>query len=115
MKETADLKRVQAMADAFADERLRWLIGKGDVLVQNGELTQEKFKELVKKTIHEEYTRNYILQELTDGPKTVSKIAKATQLDPDRVLWNLLAMMKWNKVEITGEEKREYLYTIKEF
>ncbi len=115
MKETADLQRVQAMADAFADERLRWLIGKGDVLVQNGELTQEKFKDLITKTIHEEYTRNYIMQQLTDGPKTVAAIAKATQLEPDRVLWNLLAMMKWNKVEIAGEQKREYLYTVKEF
>ena len=115
MKETADLKRVQAMADAFADERLRWLIGKGDVLVQNGELTQEKFKDLIKKTIHEEYTRNYILQQLAEGPKTVAAISKATQLESDRALWNLLAMMKWNKVEIAGEEKREYIYAIKEF
>ena len=115
MKETANLERVQAMADAFADERLRWLIGKGDVLVQNGELTQGKFKDLMKKTIHEEYTRNYILQQLKEGPKTVAAISKATKLESDHVLWNLLAMMKWNKVEIAGEEKREYLYTIKEF
>ncbi|MFW9913616.1 MAG: hypothetical protein ACFFEU_14150 [Candidatus Thorarchaeota archaeon] len=114
MKETATLERVQAMADAFADERLRWLMGKGDVLVQNGELTQEKFKDLIKKTVHEEYTRNYILHKLADGPKTVTTISKATQLESDRVLWNLLAMMKWNKVEIAGVEKREYLYTIKE-
>jgi predicted Rossmann fold nucleotide-binding protein DprA/Smf involved in DNA uptake len=115
MKETADIKRVEAMADAFADERLRWLIGKGDVLVQNGELTHEKFGNLIKKTIHEEYTRNYIMKQLTDGPKTVQEIASATNLESHHVLWNLLAMMKWNKVEIAGEHKHEYIYAIKEF
>ncbi|MFW9862449.1 MAG: hypothetical protein ACFFEX_11640 [Candidatus Thorarchaeota archaeon] len=111
MKETVDSDRIQAMADAFADERLRWLIGKGDVLVQNGELTQEKFKELMEKTIQEEYERHYIMKHMSDSPVTVSQIAKATGLEPHRVLWNILALMKWNKVEIVGEEKREYLYS----
>ena len=110
MKETVDSDRIQAMADAFADERLRWLIGKGDVLVQNGELTQERFRELMDKTIQEEYERHYIMRQLDDGPVTVSNIAKATGLETHRVLWNVLALMKWNKVEIVGEEKREYLY-----
>ena len=110
MRETVDEDRIQAMADAFADERLRWLIGKGDVLVQNGELTQEKFKELVDKTIKEEFERHYIMKQLNDGPVTVSKVSKATGLEPHRVLWNILALMKWNRVEIAGEEKREYLY-----
>ncbi|MFW9966900.1 MAG: hypothetical protein ACFFEA_07085 [Candidatus Thorarchaeota archaeon] len=110
MKETADIDRIQAMADAFADERLRWLIGKGDVLVQNGELTQEKFKELVDKSIQDEFERHYIMIQLKDGSAPISKIAKSTGLEPHRVLWNILALMKWNMVEITGVEKREYLY-----
>lgn len=110
MKETVDSDRMQAMADAFADERLRWLIGKGDVLVQNGELTQDKFKELMDKTIQEEYERHYIMKQLNDGPVSVSKIAKKTGLEPHRVLWNILALMKWNRVEIASVEKREYLY-----
>ncbi|MFX1261622.1 MAG: hypothetical protein ACFFAZ_06010 [Promethearchaeota archaeon] len=110
MRETVDSSRIEAMVDAFGDERLRWLIGKGDVLVQNGELTQERFKELVDKTIQEEYERHYILKQLDDGFATVSQIARATELEPHRVLWNILALMKWNEVEIVGEEKREYLY-----
>jgi hypothetical protein len=29
-------------------------------------------------------------------------------------LENLLAMMKWNRVEIVNEKKREYVYALKE-
>jgi len=114
MQETADSSKVEAMAKAFADERLRWLIGKGDVLVQRGELTEDRFKELVDIAIREEFERNIILKQIEDGPRSVSKIAKAAKMESDRVLWNLLAMMKWNQVEIVGEEKREYLYAVKE-
>ena len=110
MKETVDNDRIQAMAVHAIEDGADLGVGKGDVIVQNGELTQEKFKELVDKTIKEEFERHYIMKQLNDGPVTVSKISKATGLEPHRVLWNILALMKWNRVEIAGEEKREYLY-----
>ena len=112
MKERANLARVKAMADAFSEERLRWLIGKGDVQVQRGDLSEEKFKELTNMAITEEFERNYIMQHLSKGPATVKEIAKTTKMEPDRVLWNLLAMMKWNRVEIVGDKKREYIFSM---
>ncbi len=112
MTEKADLARVKAMADAFSQERLRWLIGKGDVQIQRGDLTEEKFKELTKMAITEEFERNYILQHLSHGPATVKEIAKTTKFEPHRVLWNLLAMMKWNAVEIVGDKNREYIFSM---
>jgi predicted Rossmann fold nucleotide-binding protein DprA/Smf involved in DNA uptake len=112
MTERANLARVKAMADAFSEERLRWLIGKGDVQVQRGDLTEEKFKELTKMAITEEFERNYIMQHLSNGPATVKEIAKTTKMEPHRVLWNLLAMMKWNRVEIVGDRKREYVFSM---
>jgi predicted Rossmann fold nucleotide-binding protein DprA/Smf involved in DNA uptake len=114
MKETANLEKVEAAADAFGSERLRWLIGKGDVLVQKGELTPERLQELLTQTVREEIDRSHILREIQDGPATVTEIAKVTKMEKDYILENLLAMIKWNEVEIVGDEKREYIYARKE-
>jgi predicted Rossmann fold nucleotide-binding protein DprA/Smf involved in DNA uptake len=114
MKETANLNRIQAAADAFADERLRWLIGKGDILIEKGELTKERLMQLMEQTVREEIDRKRILREIQDGPATITEIAKATKMEKDYILENLLAMMKWNLVEIVGDENREYIYARKE-
>ncbi len=114
MKEMANLDKLEAATDAFAGERLRWLIGKGDVLVQRGDLTTERLQELMEQTVREEIDRSHILRELRDGPATVSEIAKATKMEKDYILENLLALMKWNMIEIVGDENREYIYAKKE-
>ncbi len=114
MKETANLDKVEAAAQAFGGERLRWLIGKGDVLVQRGELTPERLQELMVQTVKEEIDRSHILQEIRDGPATISELAKATKMEKDYLLENLLALLKWNEVEIVGEANREYVYARKE-
>ena len=51
---------------------------------------------------------------MKDGPATITEIAKATMMEKDYILENLLALMKWNMVEIVGEDKREYIYARKE-
>nr|KXH71065.1 MAG: hypothetical protein AM325_15275 [Candidatus Thorarchaeota archaeon SMTZ1-45] len=114
MKETANLDKLEAAAAAFGDERLRWLVGKGDILVQRGELTQERLKQLMEQTVREEIDRNHIMREIRDGPATITEIAKGANMEKDYILENLLALMKWNLVEIVGEENREYIYARKE-
>jgi hypothetical protein len=114
MNEKATMDTIDAAIEAFGSERLRWLVGKGDVLIQYGELTKERYDQLVKQTVREEIERSIIRKHLEDSPRPVSYLAKKTKLDSDVILWNLLAMMKWNQVEIVGEEKREYLYSQKE-
>jgi len=112
--ETVTLEKIEAAIDAFSRERVRWLVGKGDILIQNGELSQERYNELVQKTVRDEIHRSLILQQFDELPKTVSSLTKSTDLESDLILWNLLAMLKWNQVEIVGEEKHEYLYARKE-
>lgn len=114
MKESADLDKLEAASAAFGDERLRWLIGKGDVLVQRGDLTPERLNQLMEQTVREEIDRNHILREIRDGPATITEIAKATKMEKDYILENLLALMKWNAVEIVGDENQEYIYARKE-
>ncbi|MGY5860037.1 MAG: hypothetical protein RTU63_11760 [Candidatus Thorarchaeota archaeon] len=114
MKETANLDMLEAAGDAFESERLRWLIGKGDVLVHRGELTPERLQELMEQTVREEIDRSRLLLEIREGPATITEIAKATKMEKDYILENLLAMMKWNQVEIIGDENHEYIYARKE-
>ncbi len=110
MKETARVEDIDAALDAFGGERLRWLVGKGDVLIQKEDLTKERYDELVEKTVREEIERSTIIKHLDAGPQTITYLAKKTKFDSDVVLWNLLAMMKWNQIEIVGVDKREYIY-----
>ncbi|MHA2360126.1 MAG: hypothetical protein ACXAB5_07620 [Candidatus Thorarchaeota archaeon] len=114
MKETANQEKIEAAAEAFGNERLRWLIGKGDVLVQKGELTPERLQGLMEQTVKEEIDRSHILREIRDGPATITELAKATKMEKYYILENLLALIKWNQVEIVGDEKREYIYARKE-
>jgi predicted Rossmann fold nucleotide-binding protein DprA/Smf involved in DNA uptake len=114
MKETANLDKLEAATDAFGSERLRWLIGKGDILVQKGELTHERLQQLMEQTVREEIDRSHILREIRDGPATITEIAKATKMEKDYILENLLALIKWNLVEIVGDENGEYIYARKE-
>jgi Ribonuclease G/E len=113
LKETANQERVEAAADAFSNERLRWLIGKGDILVHKGELTEKRFNQLVEITVKEEIDRSQILIKLKNGPSTITDISKTTKMESSYILENLLAMMKWNLVEIKGTENREYIYATK--
>ena len=114
MKEKTTQDRIEAAIDAFGSERLRWLIGKGDVLTQRNELTKEKLQELVDKTVREEIDRSTIARRLNESPSTISEISKTTKLETHYILENLLAMMKWNRVEIVDEKNREYVYALKE-
>ena len=87
--EKTTLEFVEAAMDAFGAERLRWLVGKGDVLIQNGQLTQEKFDELVRKTVHEEIERSVIERQLREELKlflvTAAQTRPSCLLEKDRV------------------------------
>jgi hypothetical protein len=112
VKETARIDNIGAMYDAFSEERLRWLIGKGDLLVQKGELSEEQLKSLIKKTVREEYLRSLIYDAIRNGLRTVKDISSATRLESSVVLVHLLALMKWNKIEIAVQRGQEFLYVL---
>jgi transcription initiation factor IIE alpha subunit len=110
MKEAATQERIEATAEAFRGERLRWLIGKGDILVQRGELDEKRLKQLMEVTVKEEIDRSEILACLEKSPATVSELLKATKMEKFYILENLFALMKWNLVEIQDSDGREYIY-----
>lgn len=51
---------------------------------------------------------------LKEGPAAVSKIAEATKYETDLVVWNLMGMLRWGEVEVSGEENEEMVYALKE-
>ncbi len=51
---------------------------------------------------------------LSKGSATVSDIAGKSELEKDLIVWNLMALLKWGKVEIAGEENHELVYRLKE-
>lgn len=114
MRETATLGKINAMYEAFSEERLRWLIGKGDLLVQKGDLDEEHLQELIKKTVKEEYERHLIIDALKLGFHTVSKISEITTLEPYLVFSNIRALCKWKQVVAVEQQGQEYVYALAE-
>ena len=80
-KETATPEKIDAAIQAFTNERLRWLVGKGDVLMQDGELTKERYDELIAKAVKDEIHRCMILQQFDETPKTISALRKEVDID----------------------------------
>ena len=58
--------------------------------------------------------RKIIKEALTGGATTVASISKKTELSPELIVWNLMGMLKWGDIEVTGEENHELVYAIKE-
>jgi hypothetical protein len=58
--------------------------------------------------------RKALEEELKKGPTKVSMLSDATHLDKEVVMWNLLGMLRWGKVEVTGEEDHELVFALKE-
>ncbi|MDF1539849.1 MAG: hypothetical protein P1Q69_13195 [Candidatus Thorarchaeota archaeon] len=51
---------------------------------------------------------------LKDGPASVTQIAKKTDFEKDLIVWNLIGLLKWGKIEVVGEENHELVYGLKE-
>jgi hypothetical protein len=114
LRETARIDNIGAMYNAFSEERVRWLIGKGDLLVQKGELSEDQLYSLIEQTVRDEYIRSLVIDAVRNGLRTVTDISSATRLESSLVLMHLLALMKWNKVEVAKQRGQEYLYTLVE-
>lgn len=51
---------------------------------------------------------------LSKGPDTVTGIASKTEMEKDLIVWNLMGLLKWGKVEIVNEVEHELVYALKE-
>lgn len=51
---------------------------------------------------------------LARGEATVTEITEKTEIPKDRVVWNILGLLRWGIVEVTGEREEELIYALKE-
>jgi hypothetical protein len=58
--------------------------------------------------------RKAIHQILENGPTTVTAISEKVEFGKPVIVWNLLSMLRWGEVEVTGEEHHELVYGLKE-
>lgn len=58
--------------------------------------------------------RQSIEEAMKGGATTVSSISEKTGLAKDLIVWNIVAMLKWGEVEVSGEHEEELVYSLKE-
>ena len=105
--EQKDLKkRMDAMILSLNDERLRWLIGRGKTLVDQGKITLEEYEETMIDILQTEMERKMVINALKSGPLTVSEISSLVKLPPKTVLKHLIALRRDSAVGI-GERHDE--------
>lgn len=100
-------KRLDAMILSLKDSRLRWLIGKGKSLIDQGKISLEEYEAVIKDIFQTEMQRKMISNELVSGSLTVSEISSRIELPLNIVLKHLIAMRRNNVVAIIGERDDE--------
>ena len=60
------------------------------------------------------HQRRVIKEALVGGANTVAKISDTTGLAEDLVLWNVMGLLKWGAVEVSGHVNHEVVYSMKE-
>ena len=58
--------------------------------------------------------RKALQEALKNGPTSVSMLSDTTQLEKQLVMWNLMGMLRWGVVEVSGEEDHELVFALKE-
>lgn len=57
--------------------------------------------------------RSAIKEALSESQATITEIAEKTQMPKDLILWNLIAMLRWGNIEITGKNDCEHIYALR--
>ena len=58
--------------------------------------------------------RDAIKKILADGPTTISAIHESTRIPKELLVWNIVGMVRWGEVDVTGEDEHELIYGLKE-
>jgi DNA-binding transcriptional ArsR family regulator len=109
MKRDMLKKRFEAMIDSFRERRLRWLTGKGRILMEEEGMKPEEYEALMENILQTEMERKMIISELKAGAHTVSLISQRLGIPPKQVFRHLMALKRLNIVTISeGEEELEF-------
>jgi len=95
-------------------ERVRWLVGKEEALTEGknvfGEqLQKNRYEFVVQKAAAVEYKRNMILSNLGEA-RTVHELHDLTGMPKKEIVENIIALLKWRKIEQAGMKGRSPTY-----
>ncbi|HDP96662.1 MAG TPA: hypothetical protein ENN25_03090 [Euryarchaeota archaeon] len=110
---TVDIK-LKAAKMTLDGERIRWLIGKQEKLTEEqnvfGEqLAKNRYQYILWKAALTEYKRNLILSNLETG-RSVHELHDITGIPKPEIVENIIALLKWRKIEQVGMEGRSPKY-----
>ena len=101
--------RLTAAKEAFAQQRIRWLVGRERELVEDknvfGEkVSQEEFDQLMLQTVEKEFAKRRILLSMGGDSFSVKEIAQTVGASPKEVLRNIVSLERDGLVSVVGIE-----------
>lgn len=111
-------KRLRAAADAAGTKRIKWLIGKEELLVNRknkfGESVPQEFYDTVTDdAVKEEYLASSIALFLEEQPMSVKELAGKIGIQSNRVLMGLMELRTSGRVGVSEVRGKSPLYKLK--
>lgn len=94
-----------AIKSVLKDSRLRVLVGREREIITEGNvyneiISKEEFEEILDKTLHNEYIRHKILQNIKNQGKSVPEISKEIRIEPHKVLNHIVTLRQRGLVDL---------------
>jgi len=107
---------INAAKSAAEDFRLRVMVGREELLIEDGnvygeEVSQEEFDEIMDEAINSEYIRNRIYLMVKKEPLSVKDLSKHLGVDSRTVLGHIVVMRQRGWVTVDRVEGTSPLYT----
>ncbi|MFQ6618206.1 MAG: winged helix-turn-helix domain-containing protein [Fidelibacterota bacterium] len=99
----------------ISDSRLKTLLGKEKVLVEEGnvygeKISAEKFNQIVDEIFTTEVIRKRIMVLLEESPLTVKELSERTGFQPGQIFQNIVELQRNGLVDVERVEKNYPVY-----
>jgi len=106
--------KLKAAEMTLGSERIRWLLGKQEVLTEQknvfGEtLAKNRYQYILSKAAETEYVRNMVLSNLTEE-RSVHDLHGLTGIPRTEIVECIIALLRWRKIERVGMKDKSPLY-----
>lgn len=108
-RDEAALENLRTLREVFAEEKIRWLIGRGPDMVADGNsfgepVTAEEYDEDVESILKSEHRRISILRRLRDEAESVTDVASQLGFSTREVMLEISDLIGLGRVAIEGHE-----------
>jgi coenzyme F420-reducing hydrogenase delta subunit len=117
-EKTPELERKATLGAAIAEAiRIRWLVGKEEQLLAEGNVYGEKvdpeqYSALLSMNVAKEYDRQLIMSLIQGAPQSVTEIASMTEMTPSQIFKYITEMENKGEVHLHGFEGNTPRYVL---